>query len=116
MSMKLSEIRKALDAEIIVGHDKLDLEITGGAASDLMSDLLRNPKRGALMLTGLSSSQVIRTAIIADMTAVVLVRGKTPDTKMTELARAYELPLLTTPFNMYSSVGILYGIGLRSIR
>jgi len=114
--MKLSEILEFLNAEVIVGRGRMDLDITGGAASDLMSDLLRNPREGALMLTGLSSPQVIRTAIIAEMAAVVLVRGKKPDSKMIDLAREYDLPLLTTMYNMYSSAGILYSKGLKSIR
>ena len=114
--MKLSEVRDILDADIIVGLDRLDLEFTGGAASDLMSDLLRNPKEGALMVTGLSSPQVIRTALIAEMAGIVLVRGKQPHAKMAELAEEYGLPLLSTPLNMYTSCGRLFGKGLKSIR
>jgi predicted transcriptional regulator len=114
--MKLSEVRDILNAEVIVGYDKLDIEFTGGAASDLMSDLLRNPKEGALMVTGLSSPQVIRTALIAEMAGIVLVRGKKPHPKMTELAEQYGLPLLSTPLNMYTACGRLFGKGLKSIR
>ena len=114
--MKLSKVKKILEAQVIVGHEKLDIEFTGGAASDLMSDLLRNPKEGALMLTGLTSPQVIRTALIAEMAGIVLVRGKKPNSKMIELAREHELPILSTPLNMYTSCGRLFNKGLVSIR
>jgi len=82
----------------------------------LMSDLLRNLRTGALLLTGLTGVQVIRTSVIAEMAAVVLVRGKTPNDEMIQYAREHDLPLLSTPFNMYSSCGKLFSKGLKSIR
>ncbi len=114
--MKLSEVKEVLDAEVIIGHDKLDMQIKGGAASDLMSDLLRLPREGALLLTGLTSIQVIRTSVIAGMAAVVFVRGKRPNQEMIAHAREYDLPLLSSPLNMYSSCGMLFNKGLKSIR
>lgn len=114
--MKLSEVKETLDASVIVGHDKLDTQVAGGAAADLMSDLLRIPKEGALLLSGLNNIQVIRTSVIAGMAAVVLVRGKKPGPDMIEHAREHELPLLSSPFNMYSACGRLYSKGLKSIR
>ncbi len=114
--MRLSEIKDVLGAEVLVGHDKLDVEIKGGAASDLMSDLLRLPKEGALLLTGLTSIQVIRTSVIAGMMAVVFVRGKKPNQEMIAHAQEHGLPLLSSPLNMYSSCGILFSKGLKSIR
>jgi predicted transcriptional regulator len=116
MTMKLADVKEILEADIIVGEDKLETQVTGGAASDLMSDLLRNPKEGALLLTGLTTVQVIRTSVIAGMGAVMFVRGKRPDASVTEMARQHGLPLLSSPFNMYSSCGRLFNRGLKSIR
>lgn len=113
--MKLKEIIEILGATLVTGNDKLDLEITGGAASDLMSDLLRNPKEGAVLLTGLNTIQTIRTAVISGLSAVVLVRGKTPNPEMIEYSRTHGLPLLSSPLNMYTSCGKLYDQGLGSI-
>jgi predicted transcriptional regulator len=114
--MRLAEVQQILEARTLLGHHNLDIEMTGGAASDLMSDLLRYPRENALLLTGLTSMQVIRTAIIASLGAVVFVRGKEPSADMISLAQKHDLPLLTTSLNMYSSCGRLYGSGLKSIR
>jgi hypothetical protein len=113
--MKLIEIIETLGATLVTGDDKLDLEIKGGSASDLMSDLLRNPKEGAVLLTGLNTIQAIRTAVIAGLAAVVLVRGKTPNPDMIEYSQSHGLPLLTSPLNMFTSCGKLYAKGLDSI-
>ena len=81
-----------------------------------MSDLLKNPKEGAVLMTGLTSIQAIKTSLIAGMAAIVFVRGKKPESEIVAYARAHEVPILLTPFNMYSSCGRLFQNGLRSIR
>ena len=114
--MRLSDIKEILGADVLVGAEMLDIQVTGGAASDLMSDLLRNPRDGTLLLTGLTSIQAVRTSVISGIVAVIFVRGKKPNSNMMALAKEHNVPLLTTPLNMYSSCGRLFGKGLNSIR
>jgi hypothetical protein len=64
--MKLSEIVDALDAKVLVGDHKLDKEINTCGASDLMSDILAGLSEGSILLTGLTTVQVIRTASRGD--------------------------------------------------
>lgn len=114
--MKLSEVKEILNAEVLVGEEDLGREVSGGAASDLMSDLLKYPMENALLLTGLTSIQAINTSLIAGMAAIVFVRGKNPESEVLRYAREQGVPILTTNFNMYSSCGRLYHRGLKSIR
>ena len=114
--MKLREVKEILEAELLNGESNLDVEIKGGAASDLMSDLLRHPKEGSVLLTGLTSVQAIRTTVIAGMAAIVFVRGKKPEPDLIALANEHEIPLLSTEYNMYKSCGRLFKCGLNSIR
>ena len=111
--MKLSEIRDILKATLIVGEEKLDMLITTAAGTDLMSDLLRGPTHDVVLLSGLNNLQVIRTSVIAGVTA--LVRGKKPNQEMIEKARSHDLPLLSTPFTMFTACGRLFGKGLRGV-
>ena len=113
--MKLSEIRDILNATLLVGEEKLDMLFTTGAGTDLMSDLLRCPTHGVVLLTGLNNLQVIRTSVIAGVSALVLVRGKMPDQEMIDKARHHDLPLLSTPFTMFTSCGRLFENGLRGV-
>ena len=55
-----------------------DIEIKGGCGADLMSDVLASIKPDAILFTGLCNPQVVRTAQMADIAAIVLVRGKNP--------------------------------------
>ena len=38
--MKLEEVKRILDAEVLVGEDRLDREVILACGSDLMSDVL----------------------------------------------------------------------------
>ena len=43
--MTLREVKEVLDAEVIVGEDQLETEITNGANADLMSEPLPSLNR-----------------------------------------------------------------------
>ena len=113
--MKLSEIQDILKAEVLVGKDLLDCTIFGAGGADLMEDILSAVTKGAVLLTGLVSDQVIRTAKIAEVGAVVFVRGKKPDNNLLELARSYNLPILSTEYSLFVASGRLYMNGLRGL-
>jgi hypothetical protein len=78
-----------------------------------MSDVLAFIKPASILLTGLANAQVVRTAVVADIRAIVYVRNKQPDPKAVELAREGGIPLLTTPLLMFEACGRLYARGLK---
>ncbi len=111
----LSDIREALCCDVFSGDSRLDeVEIQFGCASDLMSDVLAFSRAGAVLLTGLVNLQTVQTAFIAEISAVVFVRGKHPGKDIVALAREKRIPLLGTPYSMYEACGILYAKGLGS--
>ncbi|MBQ3498551.1 MAG: hypothetical protein IJA87_05440 [Clostridia bacterium] len=111
--MKVSEIMKVLEAELIYGEEFLDRDVISACGSDMMSDVLAYVKEQAVLLTGLVNPQVVRTAEMMDMKCIVFVRGKKPDESMIELAKENGIPLLRTKREMFTSCGILYENGLR---
>ncbi len=108
----LKDIKDRLDAEILVGEEDLDLEIGMACGSDLLSDVLAFAKSGSLLLTGLTNSQVIRTAEVADIKAVCFVRGKRPPQEVIEQARKKGIPILFTSLPLYEACGRLCDGGL----
>ena len=110
--MKLSDVKEILNAEVIVGEEHLDLEVKTAFGADLMSDVLAFAKAGSLLLTGLTNSQVIRTANILDIAAIILVRGKKPSTETINLAKELKIPLLTTKYILFETAGRLYTKGI----
>lgn len=114
--MRLSEVVEALECEVVVGREDpsfSEIKVEVGCGADLMSDVLAFIKPGAILLTGLITAQVVRTAVVADIRAIVYVRKKRPDPKAVELAREGGIPLLCTPLLMFEACGRLYARGLR---
>lgn len=111
--MTLEDIRKILEAEVIVGDEHLDKEIKIVAGADLLSDVLAAAVPGALLLTGQTNPQIVRTAEMADLAAICLVRGKRPDRETIDVAESKKIPLLTTSVPMFESCGRLWVAGLR---
>jgi predicted transcriptional regulator len=114
-SMKLSEIADLLEARLLTGENQLDKEIRTCGASDLMSDILAGLSEGCLLLTGLTTVQVIRTAMVAEVGAVVFVRGKQPPQDVINLATSHDLPLLSSPYSMFVSCGRLHAGNLTGL-
>ncbi len=109
--MKLSEIATILEAEIIAG-DQTDMEIQSACGSDLMSDVMAYVKENVLLLTGLVTPQVIRTAEMMDIKAVVFVRGKNPGQNILDLAEEKGISILKTCEPMFIACGKLYSAGI----
>lgn len=114
--MNLKEITDLLNAKIhhIDEEDDLNTEIATAAASDLMSDVLASVNTPDLLLTGLTNAQVIRTSSVSGIKAVVIVRGKSLEPKVIELAREEGIAIMTTDISLFESCGILYREGLKS--
>ena len=113
--MKLSELAKTLDASLLSGEERLDIEIDKVGASDLMSDILAALSERGILLTGLTTIQAIKTAVISGVTAIVFVRDKKPDSDVVALAETHGIPLLSTPCSMFVSCGRLYNAGLTGL-
>ncbi len=113
--MKLAELIRIIDGELLTRNIDPDQEIKGGCGADLMSDVLATIRPHALLLTGLCNPQVVRTAQMADVTGIVFVRGKKPPAQTIELAEEEGIPLVSAPYGMYELCGRLYQAGLPSL-
>jgi len=113
MHLKLEEIARLIRADVIAGEDKLcTLDIDTACGADLMSDVLAFCHERTLLLTGLTSPQVVRSAEVAGLSGIVFVRGKKPGDDVIELANALGIPLLATDYPMFETCGMLYGAGI----
>lgn len=113
--MTVEKVAALVHGVVVCGRDKLDLDLQRGFASDLMSDVLTLIEEDLLFVTGLVSAQSIRTAVVSDIEAVLLVRNKKATTEMKELAEEEGLVLIESPFSMYRASGILYANGLAAV-
>ena len=110
--MKLRQVLSIIDGKAISKAIDLDQEVQMGCGADLMSDVLAFSREGAILMTGLTNPQVVRTADLAGITAIVFVRGKLPPPETVTLAEEKGIPLLASKYTMFETCGRLYQAGL----
>jgi hypothetical protein len=113
LAMKLREVLAAVGG--IVVHGEADVQVQYGLSADLMSDVLRFGREGMLLITGLTNPQVVRTAEMIGLPALLFVRAKLPPPETVQLAREAHVSLLATRFTMYEASGLLFKAGLAGI-
>jgi predicted transcriptional regulator len=110
--MELREVLEIIDGKIVSADVDLTQEVWLGGGADLMSDLLAFGQEGMLLMTGLTNPQVVRTAEMAGVAAIVFVRSKIPPPETITLASQIGIPLLASKYTMFETCGRLYKAGL----
>ena len=112
--MKLSEVLQVIEGKVISKDADLETEVTSGGGADLMSDVLAFAQDDMLLMTGLTNPQVVRTAEMANIKAIVFVRGKLPPRETIAPAEEKGIPLLASKYTLFETCGRLYKAGLPS--
>ncbi len=112
--MTLEDVLKIIDGRVLSRNVDLSIRVTMACGADLMSDVLSFTHAGTLLMTGLTNPQVVRTAEMAGIQAIVFVRGKLPPSETIALAESMGIPLLATRHTLYETCGRLYSAGLPS--
>jgi hypothetical protein len=111
--MKMTEVQEIVHAEVVSADPSLDMEVELGCGSDLMSHVLAFVAHdNALLLTGLTTPQVVYVSDAVNIKAICFVRGKIPEEETVELARERHIVLLATKLPMFEACGRLYKAGL----
>ena len=112
--MTLKEIRRLLDAIVINDPVDMDMDIQSACSADMMSTVMYYHTANSLLITGLAQPSVIRAAEMAGIKAIVFVLDRKPDANIIELAGLKDIPLLSTPYCMYTASGKLFEAGMPS--
>ncbi|MDD4089049.1 MAG: DRTGG domain-containing protein [Tissierellia bacterium] len=113
--MIIEEIADIVKADVLTNYHEGNTELKYGFASDLMSDVLAYACSEALLITGLNNPQVIRTAEMLDINAVLFVRGKRPCDEVIELAKENSITILATEYTMFNTCGLLVLNGMKGL-
>ncbi len=106
--MNLKQIVEVLDATPLYAENGWEsLKITEVFASDLISDILVSEGDDQLLLTSLTSPQVVRTAALIGATAIVLVHRRQAPPGMATVAREQAMPLFCGAVATYDACVLL---------
>jgi predicted transcriptional regulator len=110
--MTIREVVDSAQLEILACPEGLDPEVTGGYASDLLSDVIAHSRAGNLWITMQTHRNIIAVATLKELAAVVLVNGRAPDSETLEKAREEKVILLGSRLPAFELVGRLYRMGI----
>jgi hypothetical protein len=113
--MKLRQIVEQLGLRRLTPDlvEQEEVEVSGGHASDLLSDVLANAPPGGVAITIQGHLNTIAVALHARLAAVILAAGRTPDDDVIEHANEEHVPLYVSDEATFDIAGKLYALGLR---
>ncbi len=112
MRMTIGEVKEILEANILIGGERMDEPVDTACGSDLMSDVLAFVKDKTVLITGLINPHVVRTSEMLDITCIVFSRGKLPSVEILEEADECGITVMSTKMTTYPACGELYIHGL----
>ncbi len=110
--MTVQELTTTLPLQVVSGHSNLSKEISGGYASDLLSNVMGQARAGNIWVTMQGHQNIVAVASLANLTAVIIAGGVEPDQDAIRKAQAEEIVILTTSLSTFEVVGRLYKLGI----
>ncbi len=111
--MNLNDLVKEFDLDVKVGSVLLDREVTGGYASDLLSDVLAHGEEGNVWVTLHIHQNIVAVASHRDLAGIILVQGRQPEKDTIAQAEKESIPILVSGLPAFELVGRLYKAGVR---
>lgn len=112
--MLLQQITKELNLKSLSVDSLGPVEVTGGYASDLMSDVLGKAKKGDIWVTNQKHLNAVAVASLLGLSGVIIAGGIDPDENALEKAREENVPLFTTEMPAFEIIGRLYAMGVKA--
>lgn len=114
--MKLTELIEKLNLGVRSAKADLEREVTGGYASDLLSDVIANGKEGNIWITLQIHHNIVAVASMKDLAGIILVNGREPEQKTIEKAEAENLVIMVTEMSTFELVGRMYSLGVTGMK
>jgi hypothetical protein len=109
--MRVRQVIKQLGLNL-TGGNQIDVEITGGYASDLLSCVMAGAKAGNIWVTLQAHPNIIAVASLIELAAVIVTEGVSPDHETILKAQETGIPLLTTAADTFATVVALAELGI----
>ena len=111
----LKEIADELALAVRTAPEKLDVEVTGGYASDLLSRVMAKAQKGNIWVTLQSHPNIVAVAVLLDLAGIVVTEGREPEPDTVKRANQEGVPILTTPHSTFAIVGRLAQLGVPGV-
>jgi len=111
--MKVEELAQKLSLEVRTAAGKLNTEVTGGYASDLLSWVMAKAQAGNVWITIQAHPNIVAVASLIGLSGIIIAEGVVPEPTTCEKAEQEGIPILTTPLAVYVLAGKMFELGVR---
>jgi predicted transcriptional regulator len=105
----------SLPLTVVSASQGLDVTVSGGYTSDLLSNVMGFATTGSVWVTMQGHQNIIAVASLAGLAAVIVAGGVEPEKETIQKAEAEGIILLTTAVASFELVGQLYRLGIKGI-
>lgn len=110
--MTVKEIMEALSLKLLTEGAVLDAEITGGYASDLLSNVMGQAQPGMVWVTMQGHQNVAAVAALIGLAAVIVAGDATVSEDTLNKAALNEVVIFSSSMPAYEVIGKLYELGI----
>ncbi|MBU0699926.1 serine kinase [bacterium] len=112
--MELQEIASRLNLEIKSAAGSLTNQVTGGYASDLLSDVIAHAQKGDVWITLQMHQNIVAVATLKELAGVILVNGRQPEEDTLQKAIHENVSILVSNLSTFELAGRLYQLGIKN--
>lgn len=108
--MTLKDVVKRLHLTVRTGQDRLDQVVTGGYASDLLSDVIANSKAGSVWVTMHTHENIVAVAVLKDLAGIIIVQGRQPAPETMLKATKENVVVMVSDLPAFETTGKLFSL------
>jgi serine kinase of HPr protein (carbohydrate metabolism regulator) len=105
--MTLKDIAEQMHLSVRTGTNRLDQVVTGGYASDLLSDVIANGKAGTIWVTMHTHENIVAVAMLKDLAGIIIVRGRQPAPETMQKATRENVVIMVSDLPAFETIGML---------
>jgi hypothetical protein len=113
--MILSEILHRLSLTHEAGDTRLNAEVTGGYAGDLLSCAMAGARPGNLWITLQGHANIVAVAVLNELAGIIVTEGKPIGADTLARANTEGIPIFSTTLKTYEVAGRLWEMGVASV-
>ncbi|MCI0494579.1 serine kinase [candidate division KSB1 bacterium] len=114
--MKLNQLIEKIPMKVQTPATNLNVEVTGGYISDLLSDVMAHAKKGDIWITLQIHQNTVAVATLKELAGIILINGKQPAPETIKKAEEEGVPILTSESTAFELICELCKLGISGSR
>ena len=106
--MKVADILKWENTQILCCEDSIANIITDGYVSDLLSDVIAHANENMAWITIQTHKNIVAIASLKELACIIITNNNIPADDLIEAAIQENIPIITTSMTSFDTAGELY--------